>query len=103
MKQGGVRELSQDMRNERGLTVAADTLPQAVLDMAMNGYRKGKIHLYGYRDGHKDEFTVADDVARIDIEGLHDFVEGYAAGSNSSAVKRFAKAIIERIDESVNR
>jgi hypothetical protein len=103
MERGGVRELSTDMRNERGLTVAPDTLPQAALDMAMTGYRKGKIRLYGYKDGQKDGFTVADDVARIEIEEARDLVEGYAAGQDRSAVKRFAKAIIERIDESLSR
>jgi hypothetical protein len=103
MKRGGVRELSQDMRNERGLTVAPDTLPQAALDMAMTGYRKGKIRLYGYKDGRKDNFTVADDVARIEIGEEQDLTEVHDADQRSSAVKRFAKAIIERIDESLSR
>jgi|GEM_PF-4846291 len=103
MKKGSVRELTEDMRNERGLTLAPETLPQAVLDMAMKGYRKGKIHVYGYRDGHKDEFTVTDDVARIEIEELREFIEGYAVGQRSSAVKRFAETIIKRIDEDVNK
>lgn len=103
MKQGGVRELSQDMRNERGLTVAPDTLPQAVLDMAMSGYRTGRIHVYGYRDGHKDDFTVVDDVARVEVEEVRDFIEGYAAGQRNLAVKRFAETVIKRIDEGLRR
>jgi hypothetical protein len=103
MKQGGVRELSQDMRNERGLTVSPDTLPQAALDMAMTGYRKGKIRLYGYnKDGQRDNFTVADDVARIEIEEAPDLTEGHTAGQGSSALKRFAKAVISKIDESLS-
>jgi hypothetical protein len=105
MKRGGVRELTEDMRNERGLTLAPETLPQQTLDMAMTGYRKGKIRLYGYgRDGSKDEFTIAaDDVARIEIVEVRDFVEGYAAAQKTLAVKRFAEAIIKKIDENLNR
>lgn len=103
MKGGGVRELTQDMRNERGLTVEPDTLPQAALDMAMTGYRKGKIHLYGYRDGQKDSFTVADDVARIEIGEARDLTEGNVSGQGSSSLKRFAQTIMERIDESLSR
>lgn len=103
MRRGGVRELSQDMRNEQGLTLAPETLPQSALDMAMSGYRKGKIHVYGYRGDQKDGFTVTDDVARIEIEELRDWVEGYAEGQGSSAVRRFAKALISRIDEGLSR
>jgi hypothetical protein len=103
MKEGGVRELSQDMRNERGLTVASDTLPQAVIDMAVSGYRKGRMHVYGYRGGQKDDFTVDNDVARIEIEDLREFIEGYAAGQTSAAVKRFAQAIVKRIDSDLTK
>jgi len=102
MKQGGVRELTEDMRNERGLTLAPETLPQEALDMAMSGYRKGKIHLHGYnKDGQRDEFTVADDVARVEFTKLREFIEGYAAGQKSLALKRFAQVIIQKIDETV--
>ena len=103
MKEGGIRELTEDMRNERGLTLTSETLPQAALDMAMKGYRKGKIHVYGVRNGQRDEFTVADDVARIEVEELRDFIEGYAAGNRSTAVRRFAQSLIQRIDDSVSK
>lgn len=103
MKEGGIRELTEDMRNERGLNLAPETLPQAALDMALNGYKKGKIHISGYRNGQRDDFTLADDVARIEVEQVRDFVEGYAAGQPSSAVKRFAQAIIKKIDEDMAR
>jgi hypothetical protein len=103
MKKGGVRELSQDMRSERGLTVEPDTLPQSALDMALTGYRKGKIHLYGYRNGQKEDFTVTDDVARIEIEDAGDQNAASVTVQGSSGVKRFAKAIIEKIDESLRR
>ena len=103
MQKGGVRELTEDMRNERGLTLEPETLPQAVLDMAVKGYRKGKIHLYGYKDGQRDEFTVADDVARVEVSEVRNFIEGYAAGQSSATVKRFAQAIIQKIDENVSK
>jgi hypothetical protein len=103
MKRGGVRELSQDMRNERGLTVAPDTLPQAALDMGISGYRKGKIRIYGYKDGKKENFTVADDVARIDIEETRDFTEEHTSGPSNSTLKHFAQLIIKNIDEILKR
>jgi hypothetical protein len=107
MQRGGIRELTQDMRNERGLNLAPDTLPQAVLDMAATGYRKGKIHVYGVKDGNREELTIADDIARVEGEELGDYiegyVEGYSAASRSSAVKRFATSIVKKIDERLER
>jgi hypothetical protein len=103
MVQGGVRELSEDMRNERGLKLQPDTLPQSVLDMAIHGYRKGRIHIYGYKGQDKGDFTITDEIARVEIGELQDYIEGYAAGQRSVAVKRFAELIIQRIDESMRR
>ena len=103
MQKGSVRELYQDMRSERGLAFEPETLPSASLEMAMKGYRKGKIRVDGYADGERSDFTVTDDVARIEIEDLREFVEGYAAGERSGPVKRFARAIIQRIDDSLAR
>jgi hypothetical protein len=96
MVQGDVRELSEDMRNERGLKLEPNTLPQAALDMAIQGYRKGRIHVYGYRDREKADFTITDEIARVEIEG-------YAAGQRSPAVKRFAETIMQRIEENIRR
>lgn len=103
MQRGGVRELSQDMRNERGLDLEPETLPRSALEMAMSGYRKGKVRVYGYVGEQRADFTVTDDVARIEITDLRSFAEGYAAGTRSSAVKQFAKVLIERIDEAIGR
>jgi hypothetical protein len=91
------------MRNEQGLTIEPETLPQSTLEMAMKGYRKGKIHVYGYTAGQRDDFTVTDDVARVEIEELRSFVEGYGAASRSSVVKQFAELIIKKIDDDVSR
>ena len=99
MSRGGVRELTEDMRSERGLDFSTDSLPRASLDMALNGYRKGEIRIYGFREGNeKDKFTIADDVARVEIDGLRDFVSGVRAGTTSPEVKRVVHAIIRKID-----
>lgn len=99
MRRGGVRELAQDMRNERGLNIQPETLPRAAIDMAVTGYRKGKIRFYGVRGGQREDFTVADDVSRIQIEEMRGFAEGYVAGRTNAETKRFASAIIQKIDD----
>ena len=48
MDRGGIRDLTQDMRSERGLNMEDKTLPRSTLEMALDGYRNGNIHLRGY-------------------------------------------------------
>lgn len=103
MKRSGVREIYQDMRNESGLTLESDTLPQASIDMSLKGYRGGPLRLNGYKNGRKDELTVDDEVASIEVDSLQSFIEGYAAGQKSAAVKAFARTLIDRIEENVGR
>lgn len=103
MEHGGVRELTQDMRNERGLKMDPESLAREAIEMALRGYRRGNVRVYGFRDGTKDEFIISDGVARVQIEELRDFVEAYAAGQTSAQVRRFAEAIIQRIDENIRR
>ena len=100
MNRGGIRELTEDMRSARGLDLTEDSLPKASLDMALSGYRKGEVRIYGYKSNNeRDKVTIADDVARIEIDGLRDLVSGIQVGSTSAEVKRVVRAIIRRIDE----
>jgi hypothetical protein len=98
MKKGGVRELAQDMRNERGLNIGPDTLPRAAIDMGLTGYRKGKIRFYGLKENKKEEFVVADDVSRIQIEEVRGYINGYVAASPNAGVKQFGRNIVQQID-----
>lgn len=101
LEEGGIRELTEDMRSERGLKMEANSIPRMSIDMAMNGYRKGSVHVYGQRNGKADRFTIADDVARIDLRELRSYVEGMEIATDKIGEKRLLRAIIERIDETL--
>jgi len=101
LEESGIRELTEDMRSERGLKMEANSIPRMSIDMAMNGYRKGSVHVYGQRNGKAERFTIADDVARIDLRDLRSYAEGMEAAADKKGEKRLLKAIIERIDETL--
>jgi len=99
MQRGGIRDLTQDMRSERGLNMEKGTLPSATLEMALDGYRNGNIHLRGYTaDNRPEKFTIRDDVARI--ENLRGYTEAVRDLSSTKGVpSRAAGMILDKIDE----
>jgi hypothetical protein len=101
LEESGIRELTEDMRSERGLKMDANSIPRMSIDMAMNGYRKGSVHVYGQRNGRAERFTIADDVARVDLRDLRNYVEGMEAAADKRGEKRLLNAIIGRIDETL--
>jgi hypothetical protein len=101
MKESNIRELTEDMRGERGLEMGPNSIPRMAIDMALNGYRKGNVRVYGRRNGGRDEFTIADDVARLDLRDLRNYAEGMEFASGKAAEKRLLRSIIERIDETL--
>lgn len=102
MKESGIRELTEDMRSERGLEMGPNSIPRMSIDMALNGYRKGNIGVYGRRDGKSDKFTIADDVARLDLRDLRNYVEGMEVATSKKGEQRLLRAIIDRIDETLS-
>jgi hypothetical protein len=103
MRENGIRELTEDMRGERGLEMGPNSIPRMAIDMALSGYRKGNVRIYGRRDGQRDEFTIADDVARIDLRELRSYVEGMEVVSSKASERKLLAAIISRIDETLGR
>ena len=51
MRNGGIAEYLQDMRNPKGLSKSAGKLPHASAEIAQAGYKKGEVTLAGVRDG----------------------------------------------------
>lgn len=98
MADGRIREMTQDIRSERGLNMADGTLPSSTLEMALDGYRSGNIHLRGYTAANRlEKFTIRDDVARI--ENVRGYVEALSDLSSTKGVaSRAAGLILDKID-----
>src|ERR1039458_6560525 len=103
MKERGIRELTEDMRSERGLAMEPNSIPRMSINMAISGYRKGNVQVYGRRNGRQDKFTIEDDIARIDLRELRSYVEGMEVVSSKASERKLLAAIISRIDETLGR
>jgi hypothetical protein len=97
MLRGGVRELTEDLRSERGLNLQGDTLPAASFEMALNGYRKGAIWVDGVVDGKQHQLKVDSEVARIEINEVKAYAEGVRDGVDTPKAKRAAALIIQKL------
>lgn len=99
MVEGDVQQLKQDMSNPNGLKFEESSLPNASLNMAMNGYKRGKIKIRGINNGKPESITIGDDVTRAEVYGVREFAEGISRGSSDSNVKRAIRAILKKLDE----
>jgi hypothetical protein len=102
MNQGQIRELKQDMSNQGGMNVEPGSLPRASIDMALGGYREGKISVDGVRNGVGVNVSIGgkdDEIARIKIEGLREYVDGLHDGSSSSETKKVMRLLLQKVDE----
>jgi hypothetical protein len=99
MVEGDVQQLKQDMSNPNGLRLEKSSLPNASLNMAMNGYKRGQIKIRGTSNGKPESITIGDEVTRVEVYGVREFAEGISQGSDDPKVKRAMRAIVKKLDE----
>jgi hypothetical protein len=102
MTRGGIRELKQDMSNPNGMNVSGDSLPRASIDMALSGYREGKLVVDGVRDGEVATITIGetdDEVARVKVEGLREYAAGVRDGTKDPTVKKVMRSLLKKMDD----
>ncbi len=100
MREGGIRDFLQDMRNSEGLSQQAGKLPYAAVAMADAGYKEGEVHMEGMRNGHKAEVTTGQSAAKVQVsmENVREFVRGTAVLAKTQEGKALTKAILDQIN-----
>jgi len=68
MKDGGVREWLQDMKNRKGLSEAKGKLPHAAAAIADRGYKSGPVTMEGQIDGKQTKVITGKNAERVTIE-----------------------------------
>ena len=102
MNEASIRELKQEMSNPAGMNTQTGFLPRESLDMALGGYREGKITVNGVRNGEEVSISVgeaADQVARAKVDGLREYVAGFHDGSSNPEAKRIMRAVLKKVDQ----
>ncbi|NYG35054.1 DUF4747 family protein [Sphaerotilus montanus] len=98
LRNSGIREITQDMKNPSGLSKSPDARPFASAVLAEQGYKKGEVTVEGLRN---DAFEVAqsgNEAARGVVKGLREFVRGMNVNLRTKEAKNAIAAICAEID-----
>lgn len=98
LRDSGIREITQDMKNPGGLSQSPNARPFASAVLAEQGYKKGEVTVEGVRN---DTFEVAqsgNEAARGVVKGLREFVRGISVNLRTKEAKNAIAAICAEID-----
>lgn len=98
MRDGGIQEYLQDMRNTKGLNLQPGRLPRASVEIAQAGYKSGPVRLEGLREDRRTSVDVGTKATRGNIAGFRDFVRGMGKNAKSKEAQTMVNALIEEID-----
>lgn len=98
MKEGGVREYLQDMKNPTGLSKEEASLPYAAADIAQNGYKKGDVKFEGIRGHRFEKISTGSKAARGSISGVKEFVRGLSANAKSKEAAKVLEAVASELE-----
>ncbi|MDQ1469352.1 MAG: hypothetical protein QOJ99_832 [Bryobacterales bacterium] len=98
MRNGGIRDYLQDMRNSGGLSKEEGQLPFSSAAMAQQGYKKGEVILDGILGGRRVTLRTGRKAARGRIEQVRDFVRGSLAAAHTKEAQGILGAVLSEID-----
>lgn len=98
LRESGIREIAQDMRNPNGMSKAEDARPFASAVLAEQGYKKGEVQIEGIRNDSFEQATSGSTAVRGTVKGLRDFVRGMHANAKAKETQRALTAIAAEID-----
>lgn len=105
MTEGQVRDLSQDMRNNNGLSQEKGALPHAAVTMANAGYRKGEVLMEGIIDDEFQSVTTGQSAVRVSVDATKGFEElrEYTRGAAAAAQAKSTKSALESVIAEINK
>jgi hypothetical protein len=95
---GGIREMTQDMKNPNGLSKAENARPFASAVLAEQGYKKGDVQFEGLRNGAFEQASSGSAAARGNVRGLRDFIRGLHANAKAKETQQVLTAVVAEID-----
>ena len=67
--------------------------------MALSGYKKGALRVTGVMDGEFKTLDFSEQISRAEVEGVREYIQGMAAGTDSPEVRKALRAVVRKIDE----
>lgn len=101
MKDGGIREYLQDMKNPSGINQDKASLPYAAADIAQNGYKKGVVKFEGLRGGQFVKVSAGATATQGSVPRMKDFVRGLRATTRTKEAARVLDAVASELERVV--
>src|SRR5690606_17030083 len=101
LKNGGVQEYLQDMKNPAGLSQVDGQLPEATAEIAQAGYKEGSVKMEGVRDGKPQKVDVGGRAASGEFPVSRDYLRGLKDNARSKETKKVIDSILAEADRIV--
>lgn len=101
LKNGGINDYKQDMRNQNGLNKAQGELPHASISMAEAGYKHGRVTFIGVREGKHDKVITGDMAARGSIPRMRDYFRGLKDMAKTKEAQKMIDLVLQEVDRVV--
>lgn len=98
MRDSGIREYHQDMRNPKGLSQQNGRIPRASAEIAQAGYKKGSVIMEGIREERFATVETGTRAVRGGTDQLRDFVRGMRKNARSKETKAAISEIIREMN-----
>lgn len=95
---GGIREVTQDMKNPNGMSKAEDARPYASAVLAEQGYKVGDVYMEGLKGEKFEQVTSGTDAVRGNVKSLRDFIRGLSQNLKTKEANKVVAAITAEID-----
>lgn len=101
LKNGGVQEYLQDMKNPAGLSQDDGQLPEATAEIAQAGYKEGSVRMEGDRDGKRQKVDVGGKAARGEAPVSREYLRGLKDNAKTKEGKKIIDSILAEADRVV--
>jgi hypothetical protein len=101
LKNGGIQEYLQDMKNPTGLSKEDGQLPEATAEIAQAGYKEGSVRMEGDRDGKRQKVDVGGKAARGEVPVSREYLRGLKDNAKTKEGKKIIDNILAEADRVV--
>lgn len=102
LRESGIREYLQDMKNPNGLRKTEGALPFATAALAQSGYKSGEVLMTGVRDGRMQKVITGTTAMRGRVPGLKEDVHALAEHPEIERKQTVLRRILEEVNHIFN-
>ena len=99
LRDGGIRDYLQDMKNSRGISMEESHLPSTTLQVAESGYKKGEVVIEGVIDEKEETMKTGESAVQAKIGGIRKYISGMMSMSDEEETRQALFKVLNEVDE----